>query len=159
MRRVRYLPALLTAAVVTFVLSCLSMVLAVAVGVLIASGRVYGPSPVRALLTAWVELIRGTPLLLQLFVLYFGLAVVVELPAFHRRAHRPRAELCAPMRARFIAARSKRFHRPARRGAHAWTQRASDAHARPRSAGISPGAGADDQRFRRAAQRQLSRFA
>jgi polar amino acid transport system substrate-binding protein len=33
-------------------------------------------------LTAWVELIRGTPLLLQLFVLYFGLASVVELPAF-----------------------------------------------------------------------------
>ena len=30
---------------------------------------------------AWVELIRGTPLLLQLFVLYFGLAVVVQLPA------------------------------------------------------------------------------
>jgi len=79
---VRYLPALGRAAVVTFVLSCLSMALAVAVGVLIASGRVYGPSPVRTLLTAWVELVRGTPLLLQLFVLYFGLAVVVELPAF-----------------------------------------------------------------------------
>ena len=41
-----------------------------------------GPRPVRTLSTAWVELIRGTPLLLQLFVLYFGLAVVVELPAF-----------------------------------------------------------------------------
>ena len=34
------------------------------------------------LLTGWVELIRGTPLLLQLFVLYFGLAAVVQLPAF-----------------------------------------------------------------------------
>jgi ABC-type amino acid transport system permease subunit len=33
-------------------------------------------------LTGWVELVRGTPLLLQLFVLYFGLAVVVQLPAF-----------------------------------------------------------------------------
>ncbi len=79
---IRYLPALGRAAVITFVLSCLSMALAVAVGVLIASGRVYGPPPVRTLLTAWVELIRGTPLLLQLFVLYFGLAVVVQLPAF-----------------------------------------------------------------------------
>jgi len=79
---VRYLPALVRAAVVTLVLSCLSMALAVAVGVLIATGRVYGPRPVRVLLTAWVELIRGTPLLLQLFVLYFGLAVVVQLPAF-----------------------------------------------------------------------------
>jgi polar amino acid transport system substrate-binding protein len=77
-----YLPALGRAAVITFVLSCLSMALAVLVGVLIASGRVYGPPPVRVVLTGWVELIRGTPLLLQLFVLYFGLAVVVELPAF-----------------------------------------------------------------------------
>jgi polar amino acid transport system substrate-binding protein len=78
----RYLPALLRAAVITIVLSTLSMMLAVVVGVAIASGRVYGSRPVQALLTAWVEVIRGTPLLLQLFVLYFGLASVVQLPAF-----------------------------------------------------------------------------
>lgn len=58
------------------------MTLAVALGLAIASGRVYGPPAVRMLLTGWVELIRGTPLLLQLFVLYFGLAAVVQLPAF-----------------------------------------------------------------------------
>ena len=57
------------------------MALAVAIGVAVASGRVYGAPPVRAVLTAWVELVRGTPLLLQLFVLYFGLANVVQLPA------------------------------------------------------------------------------
>ena len=38
----RYLPSLLQASVVTIVLSCGSMALAVALGVLIASGRVYG---------------------------------------------------------------------------------------------------------------------
>ena len=38
----RYLPSLLRASVVTIVLSCLSMALAVALGVLIATGRVYG---------------------------------------------------------------------------------------------------------------------
>jgi polar amino acid transport system substrate-binding protein len=78
----RYLPALLRSAVITLVLSGLSMALAVAIGALIASGRVYGPAALRVTLTAWVELIRGTPLLLQLFVLYFGLASVVQLPAF-----------------------------------------------------------------------------
>jgi His/Glu/Gln/Arg/opine family amino acid ABC transporter permease subunit len=78
----RYLPSLLTATVITLVLSVLSMALAILVGVLIASGRVYGPAPVKALLTGWVELIRGTPLLLQLFVIYYGLATVVQLPAF-----------------------------------------------------------------------------
>jgi polar amino acid transport system substrate-binding protein len=77
-----YLPALLDAALITLVLSTLSMALAVALGAVIASGRVYGPRPVQVLLTAWVEIIRGTPLLLQLFVLYFGLATVIQLPAF-----------------------------------------------------------------------------
>ena len=78
----RYLPALLRAALVTVALSCLSMALAVVLGALIASGRVYGTRAVRIALTGWVELIRGTPLLLQLFVLYFGLAGFVQLPAF-----------------------------------------------------------------------------
>ncbi len=79
---IRYLPALLRAAVITVILSVLSMALAVALGAALATGRVYGPRPVQIALTSWVELIRGTPLLLQLFVLYFGLASVVQLPAF-----------------------------------------------------------------------------
>jgi len=77
-----YLPALLRASVVTIVLSCLSMALAMALGVLIASGRVYGGRPVRAVLLGYVELMRGTPILLQLFVLYYGLAAAIRLPAF-----------------------------------------------------------------------------
>jgi polar amino acid transport system substrate-binding protein len=77
-----YLPSLGRAAVITAVLSALSMTLAVVVGVLVASGRVYGAAPLRALMTGYVEVIRGTPLLLQLFVLYYGLAGVVRLPAF-----------------------------------------------------------------------------
>src|ERR1700737_1825529 len=52
------------------------------VGVLIATGRVYGGTVPRLLLTAYVELIRGTPILLQLFVLYYGLAAAIRLPAF-----------------------------------------------------------------------------
>jgi len=78
----RYLPALLRASAITIILSCLSMALAVAIGVLIASGRVYGNRVVRAALTGYVELMRGTPILLQLFVLYYGIAAAVRLPAF-----------------------------------------------------------------------------
>ena len=78
----RYLPSLLQASLVTIVLSCLSMALAVAIGVLIATGRVYGGRFARGALTAYVELIRGTPILLQLFVLYYGLASAIRLPAF-----------------------------------------------------------------------------
>ncbi len=77
-----YLPSLLKASLVTIVLSCLSMALAVVMGIAIASGRVYGNAPVRFLLTVYVELMRGTPVLLQLFVLYYGLSEFVRLPAF-----------------------------------------------------------------------------
>ena len=45
----RYLPSLLRASVVTILFSCLSMVLAVVLGVLIASGRVYGNRSLRTL--------------------------------------------------------------------------------------------------------------
>ncbi|HTD52008.1 MAG TPA: ABC transporter permease subunit, partial [Thermoanaerobaculia bacterium] len=77
-----YLPALLRAAGVTLALTCLAMALAVAVGCAIALGRIYGGHAVAPLLTGYVELVRGTPVLLQLFVLYYGLASVVRLPAF-----------------------------------------------------------------------------
>ena len=77
-----YLPALLRASLITIVLSCAAMALAVLIGVLIASGRVYGDVIVRSILTTYVEVVRGTPVLLQLFVLYYGLSAVIRLPAF-----------------------------------------------------------------------------
>jgi polar amino acid transport system substrate-binding protein len=76
-----YLPALFRAALITLALSCLAMALAVGAGIVIAAGRVYGPRLVRIALTVYVEVIRGTPVLLQLFVLYYGLSSVVRLPA------------------------------------------------------------------------------
>jgi len=78
----RYLPSLLQASVVTIVLSCLSMLAAVAIGVVIATGRIYGNRMTRLALAGYVELIRGTPILLQLFVLYYGIAAAIRLPAF-----------------------------------------------------------------------------
>jgi polar amino acid transport system substrate-binding protein len=78
----QYVPSLLSAAGLTLVLSCLAMALAVGVGILIASGRIYGPAILRAALTTYVEVIRGTPPLLQLFVLYYGLASYIQIPAF-----------------------------------------------------------------------------
>ena len=77
-----YLPSLLRAAGVTALVSLLSMLLAVVVGLALASGRLYGPVWVRLAATVYIEVIRGTPLLLQLFVIYYGLAGVVRLPAF-----------------------------------------------------------------------------
>ncbi|MEP6764022.1 MAG: ABC transporter substrate-binding protein/permease [Gemmatimonadaceae bacterium] len=76
-----YIPALLRAAVITLLVSCLAMTLAVSFGAIVAAGRVYGPYWVRVLLLAYVEVVRGTPVLLQLFVLYYGLSSVIRLPA------------------------------------------------------------------------------
>jgi His/Glu/Gln/Arg/opine family amino acid ABC transporter permease subunit len=77
-----YFPALLKASVITIILSCVAMALAVVVGVLVATGRIYTGGFVRGLLTAYVEITRGTPVLLQLFVIYYGLSAVIRLPAF-----------------------------------------------------------------------------
>jgi polar amino acid transport system substrate-binding protein len=77
-----YLPSLFRAAVVTLVLSVAAMALAVALGMLIAIGRIYGDPLTKLVLTVYVEVMRGTPVLLQLFVIYYGLASVIRLPAF-----------------------------------------------------------------------------
>jgi len=77
-----YFPALVRASVITLIFSCAAMLMAVALGMAIATGRIYGARAVRVLLVAYVELMRGTPILLQLFVLYYGLAAAVRLPAW-----------------------------------------------------------------------------
>src|SRR5256886_10154512 len=58
------------------------MAIGVAVGIAVDGGRVFGPPIVRGALAVYVEVMRGTPVLLQLFVLYYGLSSVVRLPAF-----------------------------------------------------------------------------
>lgn len=76
---------LLRAAGMTIVLSISSMPIAIVLGLLIAIGRLYGPLPLRGALGAYVELLRGTPLMLQLFVIFFLLPrigiVIAALPA------------------------------------------------------------------------------
>jgi polar amino acid transport system substrate-binding protein len=62
-----------TGAAVTLAVSLASMAMAIALGILLALGRVFGPRPVRWLAIGYVELFRGTPLLVQLTMIYFGL--------------------------------------------------------------------------------------
>jgi polar amino acid transport system substrate-binding protein len=69
----------LEAAWVTLKVSVLSFLLAVPLGLLLAVARVYGALPARALARGYIEVFRGTPVLLQLFVLYYGLGGYVNL--------------------------------------------------------------------------------
>jgi len=80
----RDLPLLLRAAGMTVFLSVVSMPLAIVIGLLVALGRVYGPAWLRLPLTGYVELMRGTPLLLQLLFLYYGLVPMLGLPDWLR---------------------------------------------------------------------------
>lgn len=57
----------------TLYLSAVTMVFGLAIGVACAAGRLYGPKPLRLLVGAYVESIRNTPLLVQLFIIFFGL--------------------------------------------------------------------------------------
>jgi polar amino acid transport system substrate-binding protein len=79
----KYLPLLLRGAITTVELSVLAMGLAVLAGLVIVLVRLYAITPLQWLAKAYVEVIRGTPLLIQLFLLYYGLPEIgVRLNAF-----------------------------------------------------------------------------
>jgi len=73
-RYVGYLPALLLqGAPMTLLISVLGMALAIALGLMLALVNLYAPQPFAWLARAYVELIRGTPLLIQLYLIFYGL--------------------------------------------------------------------------------------
>ena len=78
-----YLPRLLRASVTTLWVTTGGMAVAVVLGLVLVLGRLHGPSPVRWLMVAYIEVFRGTPLLLQIYFIYFGLAqqLAVQLSA------------------------------------------------------------------------------
>ncbi len=68
------LPTLLWAALIfTAPLTLLSFVLGLAVGLLTALARLFGPKPLVAVARFYVWIFRGTPLLVQLFLIFYGL--------------------------------------------------------------------------------------
>jgi polar amino acid transport system substrate-binding protein len=85
---------ILNAAWMTIALAFWSMPIAILVGILVAVGRLYGPWFLRAPLTVYVEILRGTPILLQMYVWFFlapqlakmigwqPLIIITSLPPF-----------------------------------------------------------------------------
>ena len=66
-------------AVRTMSISCVAFAFAVGLGLLIALLRLHGPRPVRWCALAYVELLRGTPILVQMLLLYYGLGQIEGL--------------------------------------------------------------------------------
>jgi polar amino acid transport system permease protein len=66
-------PALLKGAAFTVALSAVAAAGGMLLGVACAWSRAWGPRPLAAVVSVYVELIRNTPFIVQLFFLYFGL--------------------------------------------------------------------------------------
>ncbi|WP_244433535.1 amino acid ABC transporter permease [Azospirillum sp. B506] len=78
------LPSLLWAALVfTVPLTLASFALGLIVGLAAAVVRLFGPAPLAAIVRFYVWIIRGTPLLVQLFLIFYGLpSAGIVLDAF-----------------------------------------------------------------------------
>ncbi|NBO89560.1 MAG: amino acid ABC transporter permease, partial [Betaproteobacteria bacterium] len=68
-------PLLLTGVMWTLVLTVVSAVLGVLLGIGCAWTRTQGSAVMRGVVGAYVELIRNTPFIVQLFFIFFGLPV------------------------------------------------------------------------------------
>ena len=80
---VQYIPDLLRAAMISVELTFIIMALSLVVGLIVALARMTRIRSVRTIATAYVEVIRGTPALLQLFYIYYVLpALGIRFPPF-----------------------------------------------------------------------------
>ena len=69
-------PQLLQGTWVTIQLSFIAMVIGLAVAIVCAWGKTSGPAPLRFVINAYIELIRNTPFLVQLFFFFFALPAI-----------------------------------------------------------------------------------
>ncbi|MBP6893923.1 MULTISPECIES: amino acid ABC transporter permease [Pseudacidovorax] len=69
-------PLLLKGTWITVQLSLTATLLGLAVAVVCAWGKTSGPAPLRFLINAYIEVIRNTPFLVQLFFFFFALPVI-----------------------------------------------------------------------------------
>ena len=61
---------------ITLYLTFLSLAIGFIIGIGLALGRIYGNKIISSLCIGYIEIIRGTPLLVQLFIIYFALPSV-----------------------------------------------------------------------------------
>ncbi|MEN3793910.1 amino acid ABC transporter permease [Fulvimarina sp. MAC3] len=68
-----YWPVLVEGVLITLELTFIGGILGISLGILCAWLRALGPKPLRIVVGIYVELIRNTPFLVQLFFIFFGL--------------------------------------------------------------------------------------
>lgn len=76
-------PMLYAGLVFTIPITLISFSLGLLLGFIVALIRLYGPAPLKSLVRFYVWIIRGTPLLVQLFLIFYALpSVGITLDAF-----------------------------------------------------------------------------
>lgn len=76
-----YLPLFLTGLKSTFLISIISLMLALVTGTIACACRISGIKIIKYPAIAYIEIIRSTPLLVQIYFLYFGLPTLgVKIP-------------------------------------------------------------------------------
>jgi polar amino acid transport system substrate-binding protein len=78
-----FIPLIARAALLTLVISIAAMLVAVMAGLALALARMNGPKLLAWAATGFIEIIRGTPLLIQILFIFYGLpSAGVRLPPF-----------------------------------------------------------------------------
>lgn len=79
---IKYWPLFLEGATTTVLLSFFSVIVGVGCGTLMALARLSSNKFLSKAVKVYIDIIRGTPLLVQLYLVYFGLATVLDLNDF-----------------------------------------------------------------------------
>ena len=79
---IKYWPLFLEGATTTVLLSFFSVIVGVGCGTLMALARLSTNKFLSKAAKVYIDIIRGTPLLVQLYLVYFGLATVLDLNDF-----------------------------------------------------------------------------
>ena len=79
---IKYWPLFLEGATTTVILSFFSVIVGVGCGTLMALARLSQNKFLSKAAKVYIDIIRGTPLLVQLYLVYFGLATILDLNDF-----------------------------------------------------------------------------
>jgi polar amino acid transport system permease protein len=75
----KYAGVFLNATIMTVVISLIAIVMGFGIGILMGLGRISKNFLLNGISTVYIEILRGTPLLIQIFIIFYG------LPSFHIR--------------------------------------------------------------------------
>lgn len=79
----KFMPVFLQAALITLGISILAMLVAIVFGLILALMRIYGPCVISKIAVIYIEAIRGTPLLVQLYLIFYALpSIGIKLSPF-----------------------------------------------------------------------------